>query len=172
MGGVTVSQSQQFKVGDNAVYPAHGVAQITAIESREIAGRRKDFYILKILDSGMTIMVPKENAGAVGLREIIGKPEVTKVLRILKNRDVIVDTQTWNRRYREYMEKINTGSIFEIAAVLRDLYLLRTEKELSFGERKIMDTAKSLLVKELAIVRNVNENDILKEIRTIFGKEI
>jgi len=160
-----------FEVGDNAVYPGHGVGVIESIEIKRISGKELLFYILKIFDSGMTIMVPKENAGAVGLRGVIAKPEVLKVLRILKDRDVVIDNQTWNRRYREYMEKINTGSIYEIAQVLRDLYLLRIEKELSFGERKIMDMAKSLLVKELAIVRKVNESDILREIRNIFGKE-
>ncbi|MBP1708369.1 MAG: transcriptional regulator, CarD family [Deltaproteobacteria bacterium] len=159
-----------FQIGDKAVYPGHGVGVIEAIETKQISGRELMFYILRVLDNGMTIMIPRDNAGAVGLRGVIRKLEIPKVLQILKDRDVEIDNQTWNRRYREYMEKINTGSIFEIAEVLRDLYLLRTEKELSFGERKILDTAKSLLVKELAIVRDVKETDILKEIRTIFGK--
>src|SRR4030065_492095 len=95
--------------------------------------------------------------------------ESSKLLRGLTGRSVAGDNHTWNRRYREYMEKINTGSIYGIAEVLRDLYLLKEEKELSFGERKIMDTAKNLLVKELAIARNVKETDILREVRTIFG---
>jgi CarD family transcriptional regulator len=129
------------------------------------------FYMLRIVDSGMTIMIPRDNAEAVGLRGVIRKLEIPKVIRILKNRDVEVDTQTWNRRYREYMEKINTGSIYEIAEVIRDLHLLRNEKELSFGERKILDTAKTFLVKELAIAQNVKETEILKEMRHIFGKE-
>ena len=159
-----------FQIGDKAVYPGHGVGVIEAIETKQISGRELMFYILRVLDNGMTIMIPRDNAGAVGLRGVIRKLEIPKVLQILKDRDVEIDNQTWNRRYREYMEKINTGSIFEIAEVLRDLYLLRTEKELSFGERKILDTAKSLLVKELAIVRDVKETDILREIKTIFGK--
>jgi len=106
---------------------------------------------------------------AVRLRGVIRKIDVAKVIHILKDRDVTIDTQTWNRRYREYMEKINTGSIYEIAEVLRDLHLLRAEKELSFGERKIMDMAKNLLVKELAIARDIKESDVLREIKTIFG---
>jgi CarD family transcriptional regulator len=117
----------------------------------------------------MTIMIPRDHVEAVRLREVIRKIDVSKVIHILKDRDVAIDNQTWNRRYREYMEKINTGSIYEIAEVLRDLHLLKTEKELSFGERKIMDTAKNLLVKELAIARDVKESDILREIKTIFG---
>ncbi len=157
-----------FQIGDKAVYPGHGVGVIEAIETKQISGSELMFYILRVLDNGMTIMIPRDNVGAVGLRGVIRKLEIPKVLKILKDRDVEIDNQTWNRRYREYMEKINTGSIFEIAEVLRDLYLLRTEKELSFGERKIMDMAKNLLVKELAIVRDVKEADILKEIKTIF----
>ena len=160
-----------FQIGDKAVYPGHGVGVIEAIETKQISGSELMFYILRVLDNGMTIMIPRDNVGAVGLRGVIRKLEIPKVLKILKDRDVEIDNQTWNRRYREYMEKINTGSIFEIAEVLRDLYLLRTEKELSFGERKILDTAKNLLVKELAIVRNVKETDILREIKTIFGKD-
>ncbi len=159
-----------FQIGDKAVYPGHGVGVIEAIETKQISGKELMFYIMRVLDNGMTIMIPRDNAGAVGLRGVIRKLEIPKVLQILRDRDVEIDNQTWNRRYREYMEKINTGSIFEIAEVLRDLYLLRTEKELSFGERKILDTAKNLLVKELAIVRDVKETDILREIKTIFGK--
>jgi len=157
-----------FKIGDKAVYPGHGVGVIDAIESKQISGREHTFYILRILENGMTIMIPRDNIEAVRLREVIRKIDVSKVIHILKDRDVTVDNQTWNRRYREYMEKINTGSIYEIAEVLRDLHLLKADKELSFGERKIMDTAKNLLVKELAIARDVKESDILKEINTIF----
>ena len=158
-----------FEIGDKAVYPGHGVGVIEAIETKQISGNEQIFFILRIVDNGMTIMIPKDNVRAVGLREVIRKLDVSKVIHILKNRDVTIDNQTWNRRYREYMDKINTGSIYEIAEVLRDLHLLKTEKELSFGERKIMDTAKSLLVKELAIARDVKESDILREIKTIFG---
>jgi hypothetical protein len=82
---------------------------------------------------------------SVGLREIIGEKDVKKVYSILREKEVSVDSTTWNRRYREYMDKIKTGSVFEIAEVLRDLYLLRSDKDLSFGERKMLDTARSLL---------------------------
>jgi CarD family transcriptional regulator len=158
-----------FDVGDKAVYPGHGVGVIEGIETKQILGKKQTFYMLRILDNGMTIMIPQDNVGAVGLRGIIQKIEVKKVIHILKDRDVIIDNQTWNRRYREYMEKINTGSIYEIAEVFRDLHLLKADKELSFGERKIMDMAKNLLVKELAIARDVKESDVLREMKTIFG---
>jgi CarD family transcriptional regulator len=114
-------------------------------------------------------MVPEDNVKSAGLRTVIRKIEARKVIGILKDREVTLDNQTWNRRYREYMEKINTGSIYEIAEVLRDLHLLKAEKELSFGEKKIMDMAKTLLVKELAIAKDVKETEILRDLRSIFG---
>jgi len=116
----------------------------------------------------MTIMVPTDNVESVGLREVISRREVTAIFKILRKRKVKLDHQTWNRRYREYMEKIKTGSVYEIAAVLRDLFLLKVEKELSFGERKMLDTARSLLVKELSLARRVKEELVEKEIKKIF----
>ncbi len=157
-----------FQVGDVAVYPAHGVGEIKSIESREISGSKHTFYILQILDNGMKIMVPTKNINAVGLREIIGGEEVEAVYLILKERDITLDSQTWNRRYREYMDKIKTGSIYEIAEVFRDLMLLRSEKELSFGERKLLDSAKNLLVKELAFAEERDEDEIELTIQEIF----
>jgi CarD family transcriptional regulator len=102
------------------------------------------------------------------LREIIGEDQVEEVYEILQERDITVDNQTWNRRYREYMDKIKSGSVYEIAEVLRDLSLLKFEKELSFGERKMLDTARSLLVKELSIAQGITEENTLKEIQKIF----
>ena len=158
-----------FEIGDKAVYPGHGVGVIEKIENREISGSNKSFYVMRILDNGMTIMIPTDNANGVGLREVIPEFMVPKVFQILKEKDVSTYNQTWNRRYREYMEKINTGSIFEIAEVLRDLNILKSEKELSFGERKILDTAKNLLVKEIAVAKQTQENEIVQELRTILG---
>ena len=158
----------EFKVGDMAVYPAHGVGEITSIEKREIAGNTHQFYIMKILDSGMTIMVPTGNVRNVGLRELISIDEVDIVYDILRERDISINEQTWNRRYREYMDKIKTGSVYEIAEVMRDLMLLRYEKELSFGERKMLDTARTLIVKELAIAQSEEEAMIADEIDQIF----
>jgi len=158
-----------FNVGDNAVYPGYGVGQITAIETKEISGTRLTFYSLKILDTGMKIMVPKHNAEAVGLRPIISRIEASKVIDILKEKEIRVDNQTWNRRYREYMEKIKTGSVYEIAEVLRDLFLLKVDKELSFGERKMLDTARNLLLKELSLATGTEQLKQEQEVAAIFG---
>lgn len=155
---------QQFAVGDKAVYPVHGVAEVVALEQRDIGGSQTPVYILKIIDTGMKIMVPTINAGSVGLRDLISSKQVKEVISILKSRDIPRDTQTWNRRYREYMEKIKTGSVFEIAEVMRDLCVLRTTKELSFGERKMLDNAKQLIVKELAVARKWTEEKVESEL--------
>ncbi|MBC7421263.1 MAG: CarD family transcriptional regulator [Bdellovibrio sp.] len=160
----------QFKVGDHAVYPGHGVGKIHSIESKEILGTIHLFYSVMILETGMKIMIPAANIKSVGLRPLISKEEAEKVVRILKDKNVKIDTQTWNRRYRDYMEKIKTGSVFEIAEVLRDLYVLKVDKELSFGEKKMLDTAKNLLLKELNLAPEVKDlvgSDA--EIKAIFG---
>ena len=159
---------RQFEVGDLAVYPAHGVGRIEAIESREISGGIQNFYIMKILENSMVIMIPVQNVASVGLRDILSDQDVPKVYDIMKDRDIPQDNQTWNRRYRDYMEKIKTGSLFEVAGVFRDLFLLRLTKELSFGERKLLDTAQCLLVKELSIAKQCDEKTVLDEINALF----
>ena len=158
-----------FKIGDMAVYPAHGVGTIEAIEKKTISGRDQKFYIMRIIGNGMTIMIPIDNVDQVGLRGIISSKEVAKVYRILNDKsNPSVDSQTWNRRYREYMDRIKTGSVFEVATVLRDLFVLKNGKELSFGERRMMDIAKTLLVKELSIAQSQPEESIQKKIESIF----
>jgi CarD family transcriptional regulator len=157
-----------FKKGDLAVYPAHGVGIIERIESQEISGYRQDFYIIRILDNNMKIMVPTQNVNNVGLRELIGLKEVSKLYSILKKKDIVIDNQTWNRRYREYTDKIKTGSVFEVAEVYRDLLRLKEEKDLSFGERKMLDTARTLLVKEISLAKKVAEEQIENDLDKMF----
>ncbi len=158
-----------FKIGDKAVYPAHGVGIIEDIQCKVIGGCKRTFYVLRILEKDMTIMIPKENIQNVGLREIIQKKEIPKVIRILSEKNGKVDCQTWNRRYREYMEKIKSGSVFEVAEVLRDLFHLKCDKDLSFGERQMLDLAQNLLVKELAIAKNISEDKMRTRLLSIFS---
>lgn len=157
-----------FKVGDKAVYPAQGVAEVISIEEKDIAGTSQRFYVLRILDTDRKIMVPVSNAGAVGLRQVISEMEIREIFDILQERTVAFDNQTWNRRYRGFMDKIKTGSIYDVAEVLRDLYRLKTDKQLSFGERRMLDTARSLIVKEIAIARDQTEDQVRQEIEGIF----
>lgn len=169
---VTQEKARTFVAGDLAVYPAHGVGRIESIESRVVNGETHDFYIMKVLESSMVIMIPTRNVASVGLRDVIDKEEIPKVYDIMKEKqEGIGENQTWNRRYREYMDKIKTGSLFEVAEVFRDLSLLKLNKDLSFGERKLYDTAQLLLVKELSTAKNTDEQTIMSEIESLFVSE-
>ena len=155
------SKIRTFQVGDLAVYPAHGVGEIIAIESRVINGEKHDFYIMKVVENGMTIMIPTNNVESVGLRDVIPKKEIPKVYAVMQSKkEANTDNQTWNRRYREYMDKIKTGSLYDVAEVFRDLFLLKLTKDLSFGERKLYDTAQILLVKELSTAKKTDEEAV------------
>jgi len=164
---------REFKVGDLAVYPAHGVGKIQAIESRVVNGEKHDFYILKVLEKSMVIMIPTSNVESVGLRDVISKKEIPKVYEVLKkDRESLIDSQTWNRRYREYMDKIKTGSLYDVAEVFRDLYFLKITKNLSFGERKLFDTATTLLLSELSTAKNTDEETIMREIESLLNEPL
>jgi CarD family transcriptional regulator len=159
-----------FKIGDLAVYPAQGVGIIERIEQKKISGCQEDFFVMRILENNMIIMIPSSNVANVGLRQIINRKEVSKVFSILKARDICVDdNQTWNRRYRDYMEKIKSGSVYEVAEVYRDLTNIQQDKELSFGERKMLDTARSLLIKEISLAKNMKEEDVERDIQLNFS---
>jgi CarD family transcriptional regulator len=159
----------KFKVGDLAVYPAHGVGLIEAIEEKVINGAQHDFYILKVIENGMVIMIPTWNVDQVGLRNVVDPDDIPKIYDVIKEeQSSVLDKQTWNRRYKEYMDKIKTGSIYDVAEVFRDLYHLKLTKDLSFGERKLFDTARVLLVTELSTARNVDEAEIKSEINSLF----
>ncbi len=159
-----------FNVGDMAVYPAHGVGVIEGEEKKIIGGVEKTFFIMRILDNDMTVLIPKDNIDRIGLRNIISQEEVDQVYDILKEKKVTFTNQTWNRRYREYMEKIKSGSIFELAQVLRDLHIISHDKQLSFGERRMLDTAKNLLVKELSLAEKKEEKEIEEKINRILAE--
>ena len=162
----------EFKIGDKAVYPAHGVGEITSIQNRQVQGNDKEYYVIKILDNGMKVMVPTENAETVGLRGIINEDEVDSIYDILKEEKIGIVNQTWNRRHRAYMEKIKSGSIHEVAKVLRDLSRLKYNKTLSFGERKMLDMARSLLVKEISLAKKEEESLIENELKDIFTQPV
>ena len=109
--------NNDFRIGEKAVYPAHGVAEVIGIEKKEINTTVCSFYVLKVLATGMQILVPKDKADQVGLRRIAGRDEIAEVMEILRDKEIHIDRQTWNRRYRGFMEKIKSGSLFEVAEV-------------------------------------------------------
>lgn len=162
-------KSKVFKVGEKVVYPAHGVGEVTSVITKEIAGTEAKLYEILILESQMKISVPIVQAEANGLRRVVDKKAIEKVYAILRDRNFTIDTQTWNRRYREYTEKIKTGSVYEIAKVLRDLSVLSGDKELSFGEKKMLDTAQTLLVSEIAIAKSRTQEKVITELKEIFS---
>lgn len=163
------TKTKEFSKGDLAVYPAHGVGCIESIESKQINGDTMNFYMMKIVENGMVIMIPTANVESVGLREVIPETEVPEVYKVMQEKGQGGDKQTWNRRYREYMDKIKTGSIYDVAEVFRDLFNLKLEKDLSFGERKLLDTAQNLLVQELSTAKDIDGKTMMKEIEGLFN---
>jgi CarD family transcriptional regulator len=160
--------SSEFTIGDKAVYPSQGVAEIIGIEKKEVFGKIHRFYVLRALDSGLRILVPIDKADQVGLRPVAGRDEIEEVLEILRDKEIHIDRQTWNRRYRGFMEKIKSGSLFEVAEVFRDLYRLKGMKPLSFGERRMLDTARGLIVQELSVARASDQRQVEQELEQIF----
>ncbi len=162
-------ESHSFEAGDKAVHPAHGVGEVLAVEERELAGRPNRCYVLRIVPSGLKVMVPIEAAKRVGLRPVMAEREATEILDILRAPEVAVDLQPWNRRFRAYTEMLKSGLPSEIAKVLRDMYRLKFDKDLSFGERRLLDQARNLLVQELALAKRVEPARIEGEIQEIFS---
>lgn len=151
-----------------AVYPAHGVGRIEAVEQRTIGDKEYDFFVMRILENDMKIMIPAQNVDDVGLRPLMDKAEAAKVYEVFKTPHKLPETTNWNRRHREYMEKIKTGSPFDVAAVMCELLAMRAEKDLSFGERKLLDMVKVLLVTELALACGKAEAEVAAEIEGFF----
>ncbi len=147
-----------FNIGDKIVYPMHGAGIIEGIEEKEILGEKKKvLYNENAYRGDMKVMIPIDNVEEIGIREIIHNEELVKVLEILQGGDKTKMPQNWNRRYRANMEKIKSGDIFEIAAVVRNLMLRDAEKGLSTGERKMLNNAKQMLVSEIVLVSDTNQ---------------
>ncbi|MAE73854.1 MAG: CarD family transcriptional regulator [Bdellovibrionaceae bacterium] len=161
----------EFSVNDHAVYPGHGVGRVTAIEKKEIMGSEHVFYVITILDTEMKLMIPKNKVESLGVRPIIKPDEAEKVISILQEKEVKIDNQTWNRRYREYMEKIKTGSVFEIAEVLRDLFILKVDKDLSYGETDMLRKTRKLLLRELSLATSKEDLEKQEGLAEILGIE-
>ncbi len=147
-----------FNVGDKVVYPMHGAGIIEAIEEKEILGEIKKYYIMRIPIGDMKVMIPMSNVDEVGLREIVDDKEMDEVLGILKN-DQTDMSSNWNRRYRENLDKMKSGDIYEIADVVRNLMLRDLEKGLSTGERKMLDNAKQILISELVLAKEIEQDE-------------
>jgi CarD family transcriptional regulator len=143
-----------FRIGDRVVYPMHGAGVIEAIEEREILGRRKQYYIMKMPIGDMQVMIPVDGVEGAGLRQVVAGEDVDRVLDVLGGERTKMSSN-WNRRYRANTEKLKSGDIFEVAEVVRNLTLRDKEKGLSTGERKMLDSAKQILVSEVVLARGI-----------------
>jgi CarD family transcriptional regulator len=159
-----------FAIGQKAVYPSRGIAEVVGIERKEIHGNIESFYVLRLEDNGLRILVPVDKSDQVGLRPVAGADDVDEVLQILREKAVRCDRHTWNRRYRGFMEKIKSGSLFEVAEVFRDLYRLKSTKTLSFGERRMLDTARGLIVQEISAARKKDEAAVVTELERVLAE--
>jgi CarD family transcriptional regulator len=153
------SQSLSFSIGDKVVYPNHGVGVIEQISSRTIGPNVEKFYLLKIKASSLKVMVPFNNVASVGLRRVVRNGEITKILDFLM--DGKADSnQDWKCRFKENSDKMRTGSLLEVAIVLKSLLSLNQSKPLSFREKKMLERARYLLVSELAMAKNCEDEQI------------
>lgn len=148
-----------FDIGDKVVYPMHGAGIIEAIEEKEILGKKRKYYIMKMPLGDMKVMIPLDNVEDVGLREIIENREVEQVIAVLSD-DISKMPKNWNRRYRANMDKIKSGDIYEVAMVVRNLTLRDREKGLSTGERKMLANAKQILVSEIVLAKDKQEEAV------------
>lgn len=164
-----------FNIGDKIVYPMHGAGVIENIEVKEILDEKRSYFIMKMPIGDMKVMVPVDKIEEVGIREIIDKSEMEDVITILKG-DRGKMPQNWNRRFRANMDRIKSGDIYEIAAVVRNLMLLDQEKGLSTGERKMLNDAKQMLVSEMVLVCDLTieetENLVAESVNTLEELEI
>ena len=157
----------KYNIGDKAVYPGHGVGEIEAIETKKINDMELSFYIMKIINSGLKIMVPVNNIKGTGMRDLIDEDDIEKVLSILKERDIKIENITWNKRFKDYNERLKSGSIQEVATVLRDLVILGKTKELSFGEKRMYEMAVNLISQEISFVKQQSQNEVISYIEKI-----
>ena len=148
-----------FSVGDKIVYPMHGAGVIESIEEKEILGQKQDYYVMKMPVGDMKVMIPTQSVKEIGIREVIGSCDVDKVYQILQDHSVNV-TNNWNQRYRDNMTKIKSGNIYEVADVVRILMKRDKEKGLSTGERKMLNSARQILVSELVLAEDASQAEV------------
>lgn len=144
-----------FKKDDKIVYPMHGVGNIDDIEKKEVLGKRTEFYIITIINSGMKVMIPVKKAEEIGIRAVIPKTQVKKVLDSIINGKTQVE-EDWKLRYQNNIDKVKSGSIIKVSDVARDLYRRGREKELSIMERKLYENAYNLVMHEIALAKNID----------------
>ncbi|AWB82627.1 CarD family transcriptional regulator [Corynebacterium yudongzhengii] len=149
----------EFKVGEVVVYPHHGAAKISDLETREMNGETLEFLVLSILHSDLEVRVPKKNAEMVGVRDVVGTEGLQKVFSVLRETDV-EEAGNWSRRYKANQERLASGDINKVAEVVRDLWRRDQDRGLSAGEKRMLAKARAILVGELALAEPVDEKKV------------
>ena len=145
-----------FDVGDKVVYPHHGAATIERLEKKSAFGEEKEYLVLRLAYGDLTLMVPADNTDEVGLREVINDEEVEEVFAVLRKKEARMPTN-WSRRFKNHVEKLKSGDIYQVAEVVRNLSLREKEKGLSAGEKRMLAKAKQILISELALAEKTDE---------------
>ena len=154
-----------FQVGDKIVHPMHGAGVIDSIVTKKVNGVVREYYILKLPVGGMLVMIPTSNSEEIGVRPVVDKDEADRLIASMP--DIEVDmTQNWNRRYRENMDRLKSGNLYEVARVIKALMLREQVRGLSTGERKMLHSAKQILISELVLSQNTSYEDVEARINT------
>ena len=153
-----------FKVGDRVVYPHHGAAVIKKKQSMDVAGEKKEYFVLQMAHGDLTLSVPVDKADEVGMRPPISVEDVEDVLRLLGKRDVR-EPSNWSRRFKNHQEKLKSGDVYQVAEVVRNLALREVTKGLSAGEKAMLVKARGVLVSELSFALDVSEDDALQKLQ-------
>lgn len=148
-----------FQIGDKVVHPMHGAGIVDSIVQKKVNGVMRDYYVLKLPVRAMVVMVPTENCDEIGVRPIVDKEQADRVLAAIPDIQVEM-TQNWNRRYRENMERLKSGDLFEVARVVKGLMLRDVDKGLSTGERKMLHSAKQILISEIVMCQSSSYEDV------------
>src|SRR5919199_6706722 len=152
-----------FDVGDKVVYPHHGAAIVERREKREVFGETRDYLVLKLAYGDLTLMVPADNVEEVGLREVINDEEVEEVFAVLRKKEARMPTN-WSRRFKNHVEKLKSGDIYQVAEVVRNLSIREKDKGLSAGEKRMLTKARQILVSELTFALSVSEEEAEKKL--------
>lgn len=163
-----------FSVGELVVYPAQGVGKVEKVEEQDVGGAKTKFYIVRILSNNVTLMVPVSNADNVGLRSVSDEKRGIEILNYLEDRSDFTgySGQNWNRRYREYSDKLKSKSLVDVAYVLKELFLISKDKELSFGERRLLEQAMGLITMELSYALSVDQSQAKSKVEQLFADVI
>lgn len=160
-----------FTLGEKVVYAGHGVAKISRVIEKKVAGSTTSFFELIFLNKDMTILVPTNNLTAVGVRRLSSREKINDIFKLLAQPADLpsydVTTNNWNKRNKEYQCKLRTGNLSEICKIYRDLRHIAAYKELSFGEKNLLQQTETLLVEEIALVENVGEERAIEQLRSI-----